>query len=204
MSSTVIGADGKPRCSWCSAAPEFFEYHDNEWGYPVGDDIRLFEKLCLESFQSGLSWRTILAKRENFRSAFQGFDFNKVALFTDKDVERLLTNEGIVRHRGKIEAVINNAKCAEEMVAEAGSLAAFFWSYEPGKEELAKPQAASTSEASKALSKELKKKGWKFVGPTTVYAFMQAMGLINDHAEECVFRGRAKKAREDFSKPKLP
>lgn len=201
MSSTVLGADGLSRCSWCSAAPEFFDYHDKEWGYPVDDDIRLFEKLCLESFQSGLSWRTILVKRDNFRSAFRGFDFNKVALFTEKDIEHLLKDEGIVRHRGKIEAVINNAKRAKEIVEEAGSLAAFFWSYEPFEEDLAKPQTASTSEVSKALSKELKKKGWKFVGPTTVYAFMQAMGLINDHAEGCVFRSEAKKARKNFIKP---
>ncbi|WP_226664736.1 DNA-3-methyladenine glycosylase I [Microbulbifer aggregans] len=204
MSSTVNGRDGKSRCSWCSAASEFFDYHDKEWGYPVSNDIRLFEKLCLESFQSGLSWRTILAKRDNFRSAFHGFDFNKVALFKEKDIERLLADAGIVRHRGKIEAVINNAKCAKEMVTETGSLAAFFWSYEPDEEDLAKPQTASTSEASKTLSKDLKKKGWKFVGPTTVYAFMQAMGLINDHAEGCVFRTEAKKARERFIKPKMP
>ncbi len=203
MSSTVTGADGKPRCRWCSAAPEFFDYHDKEWGYPVDDDIRLFEKLCLESFQSGLSWRTILAKRENFRSAFHSFDFNKVAEFTESDVERLLTDEGIVRHRGKIEAVINNAKCAKELVAQLGSLAAFFWSFEPSIEELAEPQTASTSEASKDLAKALKKKGWKFVGPTTVYAFMQAMGLINDHAEECVYRSEAKKARNNFKKPTI-
>jgi len=203
MSALVTGPDGQTRCRWCSAAPEFFDYHDKEWGYPVGDDIRLFEKICLESFQSGLSWRTILAKRDNFRSAFHGFDFNKVAQFTDSDVDRLLTDEGIVRHRGKIEAVVNNAKCAKEIVARTGSIAAYFWSYEPSEGELAKPQTASISEASKALSKSLKKNGWKFVGPTTVYAFMQAMGLINDHAEGCVFRSEAKKAREKFIKPKM-
>ncbi len=201
MSKTVNGPDGKPRCSWCSAAPEFFDYHDKEWGYPVADDIRLFEKLCLESFQSGLSWRTILAKRENFRSAFHGFDFNKIARFTESDVERLLKDEGIVRHRGKIEAVINNARCAIEMVAQTGSLAAFFWSYEPDESELAEPQTASTSKESSALSRELKKKGWKFVGPTTVYAFMQAMGLVNDHAEGCVFRAEVKKSRDNFVRP---
>lgn len=201
MSTTVNGEDGKPRCSWCAAAPEFYDYHDQEWGYPVDDDIRLFEKLCLESFQSGLSWRTILSKRENFRTAFHGFDFNKIARFTDKDVERLLSDKGIVRHRGKIEAVINNAKCAQELVAENGSLAAYIWCFEPDKEELAAPQTASTSEASIALSKALKKNGWKFVGPTTVYAFMQAMGLINDHVEGCVFRKEVGKARKRFNKP---
>lgn len=201
MSSTVIGEDGKPRCRWCAAAPEFFDYHDKEWGYPVDDDIRLFEKLCLESFQSGLSWRTILAKRENFRAAFQSFDFNKVAKYTEVDVERLLKDEGIVRHRGKIEAVINNAKCAQELVKREGSLAAYFWSYEPKSGDLAEPQSASTSNESIALAKALKKLGWKFVGPTTVYAFLQAMGLINDHVESCVIRSKVELAREKFIRP---
>jgi DNA-3-methyladenine glycosylase I len=201
MSDTVEGPDGKPRCRWCAAAPEFFAYHDREWGFPVGDDRRLFEKLCLEGFQSGLSWRTILAKRENFRAAFKDFDFDKVARFTPRDVERLLKDEGIVRHRGKIEAVINNAKRAEEMVAQEGSLAAFLWRYEPDPKTLSKPQTASTSPESIALSKELKKRGWKFVGPTTVYAFMQAMGLLNDHVEDCVMREKAAKARKAFRKP---
>jgi len=201
MGKTIKGPDGKLRCSWCSAAPEFFEYHDTEWGYPVDDDIRLFEKLCLESFQSGLSWRTILAKRENFRAAFHHFDFEKVARFTQKDVNRLLKDEGIVRHRGKIEAVINNAKRANELVEKEGSLAAFFWGYEPDKKNLPEPQTASTCEESIALSKDLKKRGWKFVGPTTVYAFMQAMGLINDHAKGCTFRAKVEKARNKFKRP---
>ena len=201
MNSTVQGPDGELRCSWCSAAPEFFEYHDNEWGYPVDDDIRLFEKLCLESFQSGLSWRTILAKRENFRAAFANFDFNRVAKYSDSDIERLLKNEGIVRHRGKIEAVINNAKKAIELVAQEGSLAAYFWRFEPDEDSLPEPQTASTSEESIALSKALKKQGWKFVGPTTVYAFMQALGLINDHSEGCVFRAKVKQARSHFRRP---
>ena len=201
MSMTIKGPDGKPRCSWCSAAPEFFDYHDNEWGYPVSDDYRLFEKLCLEGFQSGLSWRTILAKRDNFRTAFKDFDFNKVARFTERDVIRLLKDEGIVRHRGKIEAVINNAKRAQEMVKQEGSLAAFFWSYEPGKDQLAKPQTASTSAESIALSKDLKKQGWKFVGPTTAYAFMQAMGMVNDHVEDCVVRDRVERVRKRFKRP---
>ena len=201
MSKTVPGPDGKPRCGWCAAAPEFFAYHDAEWGFPVDDDRRLFEKLCLEGFQSGLSWRTILAKREGFRKAFQGFDFEKVAKFTDRDVERLLKDEGIVRHRGKIEAVINNAKRAQEMVKAEGSLAAFFWRYEPDAKSLAAPQTASTSEASVRISKDLKKLGWKFVGPTTVYAFMQAMGLINDHHEDCAIRPKVAAARKKFKKP---
>lgn len=203
MNSTEIRVDGKIRCSWCSFAPEFNEYHDNEWGYPVADDIRLFEKICLESFQSGLSWRTILVKRENFRSAFEGFDFNKVAVFNQNDVERLLLDEGIVRHRGKIEAAINNAKCAKDIVDEFDSLAAFFWQFEPKQEDLVEPQSQSTSKESKELAKLLKKRGWKFVGPTTVFAFMQAMGLINDHAKECVFREKARLGREQFAKPKL-
>lgn len=201
MAGTLPGPDGKPRCRWCSIAPEFPAYHDREWGFPVDDDRRLFEKLCLEGFQSGLSWRTILAKRENFRAAFQSFDFNKVARFTQRDVTRLLKDEGIVRHRGKIEAVINNAKRAQEVVAGHGSLAAFFWRHEPGPKSLAKPQAVSTSAEAIALSKQLKKLGWTFVGPTTVYAFMQATGLINDHAEGCVIRRKAEKARKAFRRP---
>jgi DNA-3-methyladenine glycosylase I len=201
MSETIVGPDGKLRCRWCGAAPEFLDYHDTEWGYPVSDDHRLFEKLCLEGFQSGLSWRTILAKRENFRSAFHNFDFAKIARFTERDVESLLKNAGIVRHRGKIEAVINNARRAEEMVDREGSLAAFIWRYEPGKGELAKPQTASVSAHSLALSKDLKKQGWKFVGPTTVYAFMQAMGLINDHVDGCVIRARVERARKQFNRP---
>ena len=202
MTALINGPDGQPRCRWCATAPEFLAYHDTEWGFPVGDDRRLFEKLCLEGFQSGLSWRTILAKRENFRAAFHGFDFNKVARFTARDVERLLQDAGIVRHRGKIEAVIHNAARAQELVASHGSLAAFFWSHEPSAESLSEPQSASTSEASIALSKALKKLGWKFVGPTTVYAFMQAMGLINDHAQGCVVRAKAARGRSAFQMPR--
>ena len=201
MSTTIVGPDGKSRCSWCSVAPEFLDYHDTEWGFPVSDDHRLFEKLSLEGFQSGLSWRTILAKRENFRAAFHDFDFDRIARFTLRDINRLLGDEGIVRHRGKIEAVINNAQRARELVEREGSLAAFIWRYEPGNEQLAKPQTASTSAESLALSKDLKKQGWKFVGPTTVYAFMQAMGLINDHVEGCVIRARVKRARRNFRRP---
>ena len=201
MSATVVGSDGRQRCGWSASAPEFLKYHDTEWGFPVRDDRRLFEKLSLEAFQSGLSWRTILAKRENFRAAFHHFDFDRIARFTDRDVNRLLKDEGIVRHRGKIEAVINNARCARELVKREGSLAAFIWRYEPGKKQLAKPQTASTSAESVALSKELKRQGWKFVGPTTVYAFMQAMGLINDHAEDCVVRGQVERARRKFKRP---
>ena len=201
MSQTIDGPDGQPRCRWCASAPEFLPYHDREWGFPVSDDQRLFEKLSLEAFQSGLSWRTILAKRENFRAAFQGFDFHRVARFTERDVERLLADPGIVRHRGKIEAVIHNARCAQDMVKAVGSLAAYFLRHEPAPGELAPPQSASTSATSIALSKDLKKRGWKFVGPTTVYAFLQAMGLINDHAEGCVVRAEVDRARRAFRRP---
>ena len=201
MSATISGPDGKARCRWCAAAPEFLGYHDREWGFPVGDDRRLFEKLSLEGFQSGLSWRTILAKRENFRAAFRDFDFDRIARFTERDVERLLEDAGIIRHRGKIEAVINNAQRARELVKQEGSLAAFLWRYEPDAAPLARPQTVSTSPASIALSKALKKLGWKFVGPTTVYAFMQAMGLVNDHAEDCVIKAKVGRARAKFKRP---
>ncbi|MEI2418066.1 DNA-3-methyladenine glycosylase I [Orrella sp. JC864] len=201
MTTTIPGPDGQPRCGWCAAAPEFFHYHDTEWGWPVGEDRRLFEKLCLEGFQSGLSWRTILAKRENFRAAFHGFDFERLAGFGQADVARLLQDAGIIRHRGKIEAVIHNAARACEMVEREGSLAAFFWRYEPDPAGLAEPQTVSVSAASLALSRDLKKRGWKFVGPTTLYAFMQAMGLVNDHARDCVMRERIEQARAGFARP---
>ncbi|MCB1955646.1 MAG: DNA-3-methyladenine glycosylase I [Rhodocyclaceae bacterium] len=201
MSETIDGPDRRPRCRWCGAAPEFFDYHDREWGFPVGEDRRLFEKLCLESFQSGLSWRTILAKREHFRRAFAHFDFHAVARFGEADVARLLQDAGIVRHRGKIEAVINNAARAVELVAAEGSLAAYVWRFEPKPGDLAAPQSVSTSAASVALSKDLKKRGWKFVGPTTVYAFMQAMGLVNDHVAGCVSRAEVEAARAAFRRP---
>jgi DNA-3-methyladenine glycosylase I len=201
MSGVVPGPDGRPRCRWCAAAPEFLDYHDNEWGYPVADDQRLFEKVCLESFQSGLSWRTILAKRENFRSAFSGFDFRRVASFDARDVQRLLADPGIVRHRGKIEAVINNARAACDLVDEAGSLAAYFWRFEPDPLQLAEPQTVSVCAEAIELSKDLKRRGWKFVGPTTIYAFMQAMGLVNDHATGCTTRAKAQRTRRAFKRP---
>ena len=201
MNETIAGPDGKARCRWCGAAPEFLDYHDTEWGFPVGEDRRLFEKLSLEGFQSGLSWRTILAKRENFRAAFHDFDFDRIARYTRRDLDRLLNDAGIVRHRGKIEAAINNARQAQELVKQEGSLAAFLWRYEPRAKGLAKPQTVSTSAESLALSKDLKKQGWKFVGPTTVYAFMQAMGLINDHVEGCVIRAKVERARKGFRRP---
>ncbi|PCJ15119.1 MAG: DNA-3-methyladenine glycosylase I [Gammaproteobacteria bacterium] len=201
MTEMFEGPDGKARCLWTGGAPEFLDYHDTEWGFPVADDRRLFEKLCLESFQSGLSWRTILVKRENFRAAFKNFEFDQVARFTERDIKRLLKDEGIVRHRGKIEAVINNAQRTQEIVKEFGSLAAFIWTYEPAKKDLAAPQSVSTSPESIALAKMLKKRGWKFVGPTTVYAFMQAMGLLNDHVEGCVVRRKVARDRKGFQVP---
>lgn len=197
--SVVRGEDGLERCAWCAGAPEFVPYHDAEWGFPVADDRRLFEKLSLEAFQSGLSWRTILNKREAFRAAFAGFDMERVARFGPHDVDRLLADAGIVRHRGKIEAVINNAGRALDLAAEAGSIAAFVWRYEASTP--AMPQSRSTSPESEALSKALKKRGWRFVGPTTVFAFMQAMGLVNDHAEFCHCRGKAAAARAAFQVP---
>ena len=200
MSDTLPGPDGRPRCRWCAITPDFVAYHDREWGFPVADDVRLFEKLCLESFQSGLSWRTILSKRENFRAAFAGFDFRAVARFDDADVARLMADAGIVRHRGKIDAVINNAARACELVKVEGSLAAFLWRFEPADDGIP-PQTRSTSPASEALSKALRKQGWRFVGPTTVYAFMQAMGLVNDHAEGCVIRDEIASARAGFVRP---
>ncbi len=201
MSTTIPGPDGRPRCRWCAATEAFFPYHDTEWGFPVADDQRLFEKLSLEAFQSGLSWRTILVKRAAFRKAFCDFDFNRVAQFDDRDVERLLADSGIVRHRGKIEAVIHNARRAQELVVEAGSLAAFVWGYETGPVPADQLGIRSTSTESVALSKALKKRGWKFVGPTTAYAFMQAMGLVNDHAEGCVIRAEVEAARRAFVRP---
>jgi len=179
------------RCWWCGDDPLYQYYHDHEWGRPVTDDIRLFEKICLEGFQAGLSWITILRKREHFRQAFDGFDFHLVAHYTDKDVTRLLKNEGIIRHKGKIESTINNAGRAIELQKEFGTLSRYFWTWQPQVKE--RPlkfdqktlQTIGKTPTSTALSKDLKKRGWSFVGPTTIYAFMQAMGLVNDHTEEC-------------------
>lgn len=198
MNNVILGDDGKARCKWGAADDLHIHYHDTEWGFPVIDDIRLFEKICLEGFQSGLSWRTILVKRENFRKAFAGFDFNKVAEFDENDIARLLNDAGIVRHRGKIEATINNAKRAQEMVKEFGSLAKYFWQFENQITENFTPQSAQISDNSTKISKDLKKRGWKFVGPTTIYAFMQAMGLVNDHYDECYVRALVKEARNNF------
>jgi DNA-3-methyladenine glycosylase I len=203
----VRGDDGVTRCFWGASPPEYQAYHDAEWGFPVDDDRRLYEKLVLEGFQSGLSWLTILRKRENFRKAFAGFDFEQVARFGEKDVERLLGDAGIVRHRGKIEAAISNAQRAVELVDEEGSLATYVWRFEPDQTSRPKRltwdallELAETPE-SRALAKDLKRRGWRFVGPTTVYAFMQAMGLVNDHLHGCDARERAELARAEFDRP---
>lgn len=201
--------DGPRTCFWVrGAADDYVAYHDHEWGFPVGDDHRLFEKICLEGFQSGLSWLTILRKRENFRRAFAGFDFEKVARFGSDRVEVLLQDAGIVRHRGKIEATLNNARRACEVVDEFGSLAAYVWRFEPAP--ASRPHRLDesvlrklvTSPEATALSKDLKKRGWRFVGPTTMYAFAQAMGLVNDHQEDCPVRARAARARHAFAVPR--
>ncbi|MEZ5864360.1 MAG: DNA-3-methyladenine glycosylase I [Geminicoccaceae bacterium] len=206
----ITGEDGRSRCWWHGSDPLYLAYHDSEWGRPQADDRRLFEKLCLEGFQSGLSWLTILRKRENFRRAFAGFDPAVVARFGEADIQRLLLDAGIVRHRGKIASVINNAARALELQAEAGSLAAFFWRFEPapGSRPARLDRAtlaglAQTAE-SKALARALKGRGWSFVGPTTLYAFMQATGMVNDHLEGCCVRAEVEAARAAFTRPSGP
>jgi DNA-3-methyladenine glycosylase I len=202
------GDDGAARCFWAGDDPLYRHYHDQEWGRPVADDRRLFEKICLEGFQSGLSWLTILRKRENFREAFENFEFDRVAAFGEPDVERLLANAGIVRHRGKIVSTINNARRAREMADEFGSLAAWFWRFEPQAQD--RPErvdyatlvANPKTDVSTRISKELKKRGWSFVGPTTIYAFMQAMGLVNDHIEGCACRHGVELERRRFERPR--
>ena len=202
-------AEGKTRCWWCAGDDEYERYHDEEWGCPVTDDNRLFEKICLEGFQSGLSWLTILRKRENFRLAFQNFDVAKIAQFTPRQVGVLLKNKGIVRHKGKIEATINNAVRAVEMQNEFGSLAAWFWQFEPdlqGRAPLhSKVEACmrTTCESAMLMSKQLKRRGWKFVGPTTSYAFMQAMGMVNDHIVGCAHFEAVETLRKNLSRPTL-
>ena len=205
-SRLVRHADGVTRCWWPGDDSLYLRYHDDEWGTPVKDDARLFEKICLEGFQAGLSWITILRKRENFRNAFADFDIDRVAAFGARDVARLLKDAGIVRHRGKIESAINNAKRARELREEFGSLAAYFWQWEPEKARTINVRATgdipATTEVSTALSKDLKKRGWTFVGPTTIYAFMQAMGLVNDHVEGCAAREKCETARTKFRRPR--
>jgi DNA-3-methyladenine glycosylase I len=197
------GPDDRPRCAWGVSTSDYVPYHDAEWGFPVRDDRRLFEKLCLEGFQAGLSWLTVLRKRPAFRAGFAEFDIARVAAFTARDVRRLLGDEGIIRHRGKIESTINNAKRALELVSEHGSLANYLWTFvpppaeRPRKMTRAALRAMTSTPTSLRLSKDLKKRGWTFVGPTTVYAFMQAMGLVNDHIEGCVIRSLVENARSE-------
>jgi len=192
----IKGKDGKVRCWWPAEHEDYLKYHDIEWGRPVHDDIRLFEKICLEGFQAGLSWLTILRKREHFRKAFKNFDFNKIARFNESHVEKLLLDKGIVRHRKKIESTINNAKRAKELIKEFGSLSEYFWTFKPPSSERPKKlnyaaaMKLNKTPTSERLSKDLKKRGWSFVGPTTAYAFMQAMGLVDDHLEGCHCRGK--------------
>jgi DNA-3-methyladenine glycosylase I len=203
----VRGEDGSVRCYWAGSTGDYLAYHDREWGFPVTDDRRLFEKVCLEGFQAGLSWLTILRKREGFRRAFAGFDPEKVARFGAREVRRLLGDAGIVRHRGKIESVIHNARRALDLREEFGSLASYFWRFEPPAAD--RPRRLTyaalcrltASPASAALSRDLKHRGWKFVGPTTAYAFMQAMGLVNDHLEGCWVRAEAERARGRLRRP---
>ncbi|MDK1384489.1 DNA-3-methyladenine glycosylase I [Sinorhizobium sp. 8-89] len=203
----ITGDDGLDRCAWHGNLEDYRRYHDEEWGRPVTDDHRLFEKICLEGFQSGLSWLTILRKREAFRAAFAGFDFDRVAEFGEADIERCLADTGIVRHRGKIVSTINNARRAKELRTEFGSLASYFWSHEPDQSE--RPKVVSyealianpTTVTSTRISKDLKKRGWTFVGPTTIYAFMQAMGLVNDHIEGCFCRAGIEDMRQQLKRP---
>src|SRR3954469_18763350 len=203
----VRGPDGLPRCWWCTATGEYRAYHDAEWGRPVTDDRRLFEKICLEGFQSGLSWLTILRKRESFRRGFAGFDPPAVAAFGPRDVRRLLADAGIVRHRGKIESAINNARRAIELQSEFGTLAAYFWQWEPAPKDRPRRMTHAAlltmgkTPESVALSKDLKRRGWSFVGPTTVYAFMQAVGLVNNHVEGCPVREQVETIRAGFVRP---
>jgi DNA-3-methyladenine glycosylase I len=201
------GADGRTRCAWAGTFPEYIDYHDREWGRPVDEDVRLFEKICLEGFQSGLSWLTILRKRDNFRQAFGHFDFTRISSYGDKELARLLDDAGIVRHRGKIVSTINNAGRVVDLLNAEGSLARLVWRYEPTA--AARParldwdtlRAMAKTPESIALSKDLKKRGWSFVGPTTMYAFMQSVGVVNDHVEGCFCRAEVEKERKRFKRP---
>lgn len=203
MESTTIS-----RCEWSLGTQIYVDYHDLEWGTPVHDDVKLFEMIALDGMQAGLSWLTILKKRESFRAAFRGFDLEAVARFGARDVARLLGDAGIVRHRGKMESTINNARRARELADGRGSLAAYFWSFEPTPADRPKRLTwpvlltLAKTPASTALGRDLKKRGWTFVGPTTAYAFMQAMGLVNDHVEGCAVRDRVERARSRFRRPR--
>jgi len=204
---TVVGADGLARPQWAAVDPLLMEYYDTEWGVPIRDERGLYERICLEGFQAGLSWSTILRKRPNFRVAFADFDPDVVATYTEIDVERLLGDAGIIRHRGKIESTINNARRALDLRGEKGSLAAYFWEWVPGAGQRPRRitrkalRAMTTSESSIALSRDLRRRGWTFVGPTTLYAFMQAMGLVNDHLVGCPTRDECERERKALERP---
>lgn len=198
MSDVVLGDDGVARCSWGASSPDYVAYHDLEWGRPEASDRALFEKLCLEGFQSGLSWLTILRRRDAFRVAFFGFDYERVAAMTEADVDRLVTDQSIIRHRGKIESTVNNARRAEELVGEFGTLGAYFWAYEP----MQPPPLAATSPESTAMARDLKQRGFTFVGPTTLHAFMQAMGMVNDHDPRCFAHADVEEERTRFVRPR--
>lgn len=202
------GADGRQRCGWCTATPEYLAYHDDEWGRPVVDDVRLYEKLCLEGFQSGLSWLTILRKRDDFRRAFRGFDPEQVAAFGEADIDRLLQDASIVRHRGKIQATVDNARAVLAVQEHFGSLAALVWSHEPSRRGRTVPDrlgdVPATTPESTALSKELRRRGFRFVGPTTAYAAMQSLGLVNDHLKGCHVRTACDRDRETLQAPASP
>lgn len=206
-SGRTASEESPRRCRWCGDHADYQAYHDTEWGFPIGDDQRLFEKLCLEGFQSGLSWLTILRKRENFRRAFVDFDYDRISRWNERSVRRLLEDAGIVRHRGKIEAVLANARLARTLRDDFGSLGAFFWSFEPDDSDRpdrideASLVTLSETPASRAMSKALKQRGFRFVGPTTAYAFMQSMGIVNDHAEDCDTRSKVERARSRFARP---
>lgn len=198
MEAAEVGTDGVIRCRWGNGSAEYAAYHDEEWGRPAGDDRRLFEKLCLEGFQSGLAWITILRKRDAFREVFEGFDIQRVAHFDDSDVERMLGDARIVRHEGKIRSTINNAQRSLAVVDEVGSLGALIWPFEPPP---GRSTDAATTPESVTIARELKRRGFTFVGPTTAYAFMQSMGLVNDHAEACAVREAVEAERARFVRP---
>lgn len=203
----IVSNDRKPYCSWAGDDDEYIRYHNEEWGHPSDNDIHLFEKICLEGFQAGLSWITILRKRDNFRKAFDDFNFYKIAEYDDSDVDRLVKNSGIIRHKGKIQSTINNANRVQDIIKEFGSFSKYIWQFE--QSEVTRPKKCdykslskiTMSEESKYLSKDLKKRGWSFVGPTTCYAFMQSMGMVNDHIEGCFCREKIELARKNFIRP---
>jgi DNA-3-methyladenine glycosylase I len=205
MDSAIgTGADGIPRCPWGISAPEYQPYHDEEWGRPVGSDEAIYQKLCLEGFQSGLSWLTILRKRDGFRRAFAGFDPAAVANFTDADVARLLADSAIVRHRGKIVATIGNARATLRLGEQGISLAGLLWSFEPpaGRPPRTMTELPASTPESEALSRELRRRGFRFVGPTTVYAAMQSLGVVNDHLAGCQFWAACDDDRRAFIRPR--